>query len=148
MPKRQFDQLQELLAIQERMNRLFEDALRPRAALEDDSMAVWSPAVDIFETENEIVLKAELAEVREEDIQVNVENDRLTIRGERKLPDELKREQFHRIERVYGTFARHFTLPHNIDQEKIRADYKQGVLTIRMPKQDEVEPRHIQVKIG
>src|ERR1051326_6471381 len=99
MPSERFDQLRDLLAIQERMNRLFEDAMRQPYAVDDASgNAVWTPAVDIFETEQEIILKAELPEVRQDDIQVNVEDDKLTIRGERRLPADLKRSEEHTSE--------------------------------------------------
>jgi HSP20 family protein len=147
MSSERLDQLRDLLNIQERMNRLFEDAVRQHHANEA-STAVWLPAVDIFETELEVVLKAELPEVRQEDIQIQVENDKLTIRGERRLPIDLKQEQFHRIERVYGPFARSFALPQNTDREKIHAEFQQGVLTITMPKLNESPARQITIKIG
>jgi HSP20 family protein len=146
MPSERLEQLRELLAIQERMNRLFEDVMRQQT--HEEVNAVWMPAVDIFETEHDLVVKAELPEVKREDIQVLVEHDKLIMRGERRLPAELKRDQFHRVERIYGTFARNFTLPHNIDQDKIVAEYKQGVLTITMPKAGQLRNQKITVKIG
>src|SRR5437870_1180374 len=127
----QWDQLKDLLNIQERMNRLFDDAINhpnPAAAEKEASAGVWTPMVDVFETEQEFVIKADLTEVPSEDIQINIEDSKLVISGERRLPAELKPEQFHCNERHYGRFARVFTLPQNIDEEKVRADYKDGLL--------------------
>ncbi|MEW6733749.1 MAG: Hsp20/alpha crystallin family protein, partial [Acidobacteriota bacterium] len=106
MSSRRWKQMRELIEIQQQMNRLFEDVIeRPRSVEEEETIAgAWMPAVDIYETEQEFILKAELPEVRQQHIQINVENDKLVIRGERHLPYDLKREQFHRIERAYGQF--------------------------------------------
>ena len=141
------DEIIDLLTIQERMNRLFEDVVKNREAAETIGN-VWSPLVDIYETESEIVIKAELTEVSQGEIQIDIAEDKLAISGERKPPADVKRDQFHSVERPYGPFSRSFVLSNNIDQEKIRANYRQGVLTITMPKRNEVHGRQIKVKIG
>ena len=106
----------------------------------------WMPPVDIYETEaHEFVLKAELPDVKREDIQLTFENNVLTIRGERKLGDEVKRESYHRIERQYGSFSRSFTLAPTVDASRIVATFKDGVLTIRMPQREEARPKQIEV---
>ena len=109
----------------------------------------WVPAVDIFETgKQELVLKAELPDMKREDIQVVFENNTLTLKGERKLESELKQEQFHRVERAYGTFSRSFSLPSTVDASKIAAEYKNGVLTVTLPFRDEAKPRTINVEVA
>lgn len=106
----------------------------------------WAPAVDIFETDQrEVVLKAELPEVRREDINITFENGVLTIRGERKYESEMKRENFQRVERHYGAFSRSFTLPATVDASRISASHKDGVLTIRLPQREEAKPKQIAV---
>ena len=143
-----WEPLKDLLTLQDRMNRLFDESVRGiRPGEEALNSALWSPAVDIYETENEVILKAELPEVNQKDIDIQVENSTLTLRGERKFEKEAKRENFHRIERSYGAFARSFTLPTSIDQEKIRADYKDGILKVVMPKREETKPKQIKVAL-
>jgi HSP20 family protein len=106
----------------------------------------WVPAVDIYETDaHELMIKAELPEMKREDIGVTFENNVLTIRGERRLEQEAKRENFQRMERQYGTFSRSFTLPATVDGSKISASYKDGVLTIRLPQREEARPKQIAV---
>ena len=106
----------------------------------------WTPAVDIYETDaNEFVLKAELPDVKREDINLTVENNVLTVRGERKFSDEVKRDNYHRIERHYGSFSRSFTVPPTLDTSRIVASFKDGVLTIRMPQREEARPKQIEV---
>ena len=143
-----WDPFKDLMTLQDRMNRLFEDSIR--GARESDgglTSAAWSPAVDIFETENEVILKAELPGVDQKSIDIHVENNTLTLRGERKLEKETKQENYHRIERAYGSFFRSFTLPGTIDQEKIHAGYQDGVLTVQMPKREETKPKQIKVAL-
>jgi len=144
-----WEPFQDLLAIQERMNRLFDETLqRTRSRDEEDiSAGLWAPPVDIYETENEIVLKAELPEIDQKDIDIKVEDNTLTIRGERKFEQETKKENYHRIERAYGKFSRSFTLPNTIDQEKIKASYKDGILKLVMPKREEKKPKQITVEV-
>ena len=106
----------------------------------------WMPAVDIYETEaREFVVKAELADVKREDINITFENGVLTIRGDRKFSDDVKRDQYHRIERQYGTFTRSFTIPQTVDASRIAASFKDGVLTVRMPQREEARPKQIEV---
>ena len=109
----------------------------------------WMPPVDIFQTgEHELVLKAELPDMKREDIDITVENFVLTIKGEKKFSNEVKEEQFHRIERRYGTFSRSFALPTTVDATKVSADYRNGVLTVRLPLREEAKPRQIKVDVA
>lgn len=108
----------------------------------------WVPAVDIYETDDhEVVLKAELPEMRREDIHLTFENGVLTLKGERKVEEETKRENFQRMERRYGSFSRSFTLPNTVDAARISAAYKDGVLTIRLPQREEAKPKQIAVNV-
>ena len=137
-----WDPFRDLVALQDRMNRLFDESVRNvRTGDEALSSATWSPAVDIYETANEVVVKAELPEVNQSDIDIQVENNTLTLRGERKFDKETKQENFHRIERAYGVFSRSFTLPSTVDQERIKADYKDGILRISLPKREASKPK-------
>ena len=142
-----FDPFREMTALQERVNRIFADAYRR----ENDDLTVrgtWVPPVDIFESGNhELVLRAELPDVAKEDIALRVENSTLTISGQKKMDSEIKEEQYHRIERSYGTFSRSFTLPPTVDTNAIGADYRNGVLTVRLPLRDEAKPKQIQVQV-
>jgi HSP20 family protein len=109
----------------------------------------WVPAVDIFENgKQELVLKAELPDMKREDIQVVFENNTLTLKGERKFESDVKQEQFHRVERAYGAFSRSFSLPSTVDASKIAAEYKNGVLTITLPFREESKPRTINVEVA
>jgi HSP20 family protein len=107
--------------------------------------SAWAPNVDIFEGENELVVKAELPGIDPKDVELNVENNVLTISGERKLEFEDKKENYHRVERAYGSFSRSFSLPRLIDENKIEADYRDGVLTVRIPKHEKAKPRQIKI---
>jgi HSP20 family protein len=127
------------------MNRLFEDASRGWRSDEPSATTTWSPAVDIFETEGEIVVKAELPGMDRKDIALSLENNVLTIRGERRFEKEAKEDNYHRIERAYGGFSRSFSIPTTVDEEKIRADYKDGVLKIALPKREQAKPKQIQI---
>jgi HSP20 family protein len=127
----------------DRLNRMFADFYG-----EAFSRSAWSPAVDIYETDNhEVVLKAELPEMKREDINLTFENGVLTIKGERKLEQETKQERFHRVERRHGVFSRSFTLPNTVDASRISAAYKDGVLTIRLPQREEAKPKQIAVDV-
>ena len=144
-----FDPFREMATMQDRINRIFGDAYTRR--FDDDVMqrGEWAPPVDIFENANqEIVLRAELPGVAKEDIDLRVENNTLTLKGERKRETEVKQEQYHRVERSYGTFSRSFSLPSRIDTEKVRADFKDGVLTITLPVREEAKPRQISVAVN
>lgn len=128
--------------------RLFEDAFT-RLLSEPRASRPWSPAVDIFETENDLVFTADLPGLRSEDINVRVENQTLTIAGERKFEEEKQNsgKGFHRIERSYGTFVRSFAVPNAFDTDKITADYKDGVLTVSLAKKETAKPRQIRVDV-
>jgi HSP20 family protein len=109
----------------------------------------WVPPVDIYQTsEHELVLKAELPDLSREEIDITVENFVLTLKGEKKLATEVKEEQFHHIERSYGSFSRSFSLPRTVDASKVSADYKNGVLTVRLPLREEAKPRQIKVDVA
>ena len=135
---------------EERMRRYLGEGLYPFKDFENEnwSFAVWSPTCDIYETENEIVVKAELPEVKQEDVKVLIENNVLTIRGERKFSDETGKENYHRLERSYGEFSRSFTLPSTVDTERVGAELKNGVLTLTLPKKAEAQPRQIKVAVA
>jgi len=140
-----WDPFRDLSVLQDRMNRLFDDAGRGWRTDGADATTTWSPAVDIFETENEIVVKAELPGVDRKDISLNLENNVLTLKGERKFEKETKEENYHRIERAYGGFSRAFSIPATVDEEKIRADYRDGILSIALPKKEQVRPKQIRI---
>ena len=109
----------------------------------------WVPPVDIYQNgDHELVLKAELPDMAREDIDLTVENDTLTIKGEKRLSSEVREEQFHRIERRYGTFSRSFSLPQTVDAGKVSAEYKNGVLTVKLPMREEARPRQIKVDVA
>jgi HSP20 family protein len=148
MAVQRFDPFREFATLQDRMNRLFGDAYLRR----DDDVAAqgtWAPPVDIYETDrHDLVVKAEIPDVSREDIEVTVENNVLTLRGNKKLPSDVKEEQFRRIERNYGTFSRSFTLPNTVDSSKVSAEYKNGVLTVKLPFREEAKPRSINVEVA
>jgi HSP20 family protein len=127
------------------MNRLFEDMAASRGEEKDLATSSWAPAVDIYETENEVVLTAEIPGIEEKDIEIKVEDNTLTLKGERKFEKETKEENYHRIERAYGSFFRSFTLPTYVDQDKVEAEHENGVLKIRMPKRAELKPRKVKI---
>jgi HSP20 family protein len=144
-----WDPFREMTEMQDRMGRLLGDFYGRRGA--DDVMrrGAWIPPVDIFENgSHELVIKAELPDMKRDDIQLTVDNNTLTISGEKKMDGELKDESCHRIERAYGSFSRSFSLPPTVDAGKVNADYKAGVLTIRLPLREEAKPRQIQVKVN
>ncbi len=139
----------ELSTVQERMNKLFEDVMRsPYRGDEGLATANWAPVVDIFETEKEIVLQAELPGMQEKDIDIKVEDNVLSVSGERRMEKEVKEENYHRIERAYGSFNRSFTLPRTVDREGIKAAYKDGVLKVSLPKKEEVKPKQIKIDVA
>ena len=111
--------------------------------------SVWVPPVDIYQTgDHELVLKAELPDMTREDIDINIENFVLTIRGEKKLAEGVKDEQFHHVERRYGAFSRSFSLPQTVDPNKVSAEYRQGILTVRLPLREDAKPRSIKVDVA
>jgi HSP20 family protein len=137
----------QMAAHQDRMSRMFEGFYgRPQEELARGS---WVPAVDIYSNgQHELVLKAELPDMNQEDIDLTVEDHTLTLRGERKLDSEVAEEQFHRIERSYGSFVRTFGLPSTVDAGQVSAEYKAGVLTVRLPLREEAKPKQIKVKVA
>jgi HSP20 family protein len=141
--------LPELTTMQERVNKLFEDAIKsPYRPDEGFAVSAWAPAVDIYETDKEIVLKAELPEMQEKDIGIKVEDNNLIVSGERRMEKEVKEENYHRIERSYGSFHRSFTMPNTVDRENIKATYKDGVLKVILPKKEEAKPKQIKIDVG
>ena len=138
----------ELTTMQERMNKLFEDVMKsPHRSDEGLSNPNWAPAVDIYETDKEIVMKAELPEMQEKDIEIKVEDNILILSGERKMEREVKEENYHRIERAYGSFTRSFSLPDDADGDKVTANFKDGVLRVQVQKSEKARPRAIEVKV-
>ena len=142
-----WDSSRDAAALQEGMSRLLEGFyIRPQ---EDLTRSAWVPAVDIYSNgQHELVLKAELPDMKEDQFELTVEDNTLTLRGEKKLNTEVAEEHFHRIERSYGSFARSFALPPTVDAGKVNAEYRAGVLTVRLPLREEAKPRHIKVAIA
>jgi HSP20 family protein len=139
-----FDPFRDLQRVQDEVARLFDDRLLARGG---ESVG-WTPKADIFEDEEGVALRFELAGVEPKDVDIRFENGVLTLRGERKMENEDKRDNYHRVELAYGTFTRSFSLPATIDAEKIRAESKNGVLTVHLPKKPEAKPKSIQVKVS
>src|SRR5688500_15124396 len=122
--------IRELTSLQGRMNRLFDESVYRGPSNEDVKVSSWTPQVDIYEVEKEIVIKVEVSEVERDEIQLELEDNRLRIHGERRLPSDILRDRYHRLERAYGSFSRSFDLPPTVDTEGIRAEYRNGVLTV------------------
>jgi HSP20 family protein len=131
--------------LQEQVNRLFESTFPAR--LDDSALTTWAPAVDIYETENELVLKADLPEINEKDLDVRLENSMLTIRGERKFEQQVKEDNYLRVERAYGSFSRSFSLPNTVNTDSIKAEYKNGVLKVELPKRAESKPKQVKISV-
>ena|SRR5947209_17602675 len=141
-----WDPFRELATLQNRVNSIFQDYGRGQDELTTTTSFV--PAVDVYEDEHKVILKLEIPGVSQEDVDIQVENSTLTVRGERKFEKEEKEENFHRIERRYGSFARSFTLPNTLDTENVQANYEHGVLKIELAKRAEAKPKQIKVNIG
>jgi HSP20 family protein len=133
-----WDPFNELLRMQRRFNRSFCD--------ENDSVSTWAPAVDIFEKGDDLIIRAEIPGVGKDDIDINVENNNLRIRGERKRDEEFKQETAYRMERTYGSFVRTFSLPRTVDSSRISASYNNGVLELTIPKAEEAKPKKIEIQ--
>ena len=144
-----WDPFREMSSLQERMNRLMSD-YRTRSPFGEEEMAqgAWIPAVDIYETKESIVLNVELPGVTKDDISLEVKDSTLTIKGEKKLEKNVKEENFHRMERTYGSFTRAFTLPSTVQQDKVKAKFRDGILEIMLPKEEEAKPKQIKVDVG
>jgi HSP20 family protein len=140
-----WEPFRDLMAMQDRMTRLFDETLS-RIGKEEVPRRIWSPPVDILERENEVILKVDLPEMNQNDIEIKVEENTLIIRGERKFIQETPHGNYLQIERPYGTFQRTFAIPRMIDLEKIKAAYKDGVLRIVLLKKEEVHPKQIVVE--
>jgi len=139
-----WEPFRDMIALEDRLNRLFQQGLGPLR--DQESMQAWAPPVDIYETEKEIVLKADLPDVKPEDVDIRLENNTLTLRGERRFEKDVKDENYHRVERQYGSFSRTFSLPTTVDADKIDARYESGVLRVVLPKREEARPKQIRVK--
>lgn len=143
-----WDPSRDMYLLQDRMNKLFEESLaRGRATDETSSGGAWSPPVDVYETEDRIVLKADLPGVDQRDIDLRIEDNVLVIRGERKFPKEENQEDFLRIERYYGSFQRVFRLPSTVDQGGVKASHQDGVLEVTIPKNEGVRSKSIKVEV-
>jgi len=146
-----WDPFRELEEMSDRLNRMITrpgSAQSAGQAKEVMTVADWSPTVDISETEAEYAIKAELPEVKKEDVKVTVEDGVLTLQGERKQEKEEKGKKYHRVERSYGRFVRSFTLPDSVDESKVKAEYADGVLHLHLPKSEKAKPKQIDVKIA
>jgi len=140
-----FDPFRDLRSLQDEVNRLFSTSYGRSYGDESFSRGAWAPNVDIFENKDEIVLEAELPGMNREDFELTVENNVLTLRGERKFERKEEGENFHRVERSYGTFARSFTLPQTVSPEGVTAEYQNGVLRVVLKKREEVKARRIEI---
>ncbi|RLE19497.1 MAG: Hsp20/alpha crystallin family protein [Acidobacteria bacterium] len=140
-----YNPLREMMGLSDRLNRMFEEI--GGFNMNDEITGSWAPAVDVYESENAIEIKADLPGMTEKDIDVTVENNMLTIKGERKFENEEKRESYHRIERQYGSFYRSFQLPNTVDVTKINANFKNGILELALPKREETKPKKISINV-
>lgn len=140
-----FEPFRGVSSLQGQINRLFSEAFD--RSTDEANLTTWAPAVDIYETEHELVVKADLPDVKPEDLDIRVENNILTIRGERKFEKRVNEENYLRVERAYGSFSRSSALANTANSEAIKADYKDGVLTLVIPKREEAKPKQIKVKV-
>ncbi|HXX13605.1 MAG TPA: Hsp20/alpha crystallin family protein [Candidatus Eremiobacteraceae bacterium] len=132
-------------SLQGQINRLFNEAFDRTS--EEGNLTSWAPAVDIYETEHNLVVKADLPDIKPEELDIRVENNILTIRGERKFEKKVDDNNYLRVERAYGSFSRSFSLANSVNTEAIQADYQNGVLTLNMPKREEAKPKQIKVRV-
>ena len=143
------DPFRELEDVSDRLNQMFHRSAPARTnGKETMIVADWAPSVDVSETEGEYQIKAEIPDVKKEDVKVTLEDGVLTIQGERKQEKEVKGKRYHRVERSYGRFARSFTLPDVIDEEKVKAEFKDGILNLALPKSEKAKPKAIEVTVG
>jgi HSP20 family protein len=141
-----WDPFRDLVSIEDELNRLFGRTFAGVESTRPSATGTWMPSMDVFETEGEIVAKVELPGIEPGDVDVSVEDSRLTVSGRREFSSEVKEEQYHRVERRYGAFTRAITLPQTVDTEKVEAHFDNGVLTIEVPKVEKAKPKKIQVK--
>ncbi len=141
-----WEPFRELVSTQDRLNRLFNNTFSRFFEEGDGStLRTCAPPVDVFETDQNVVIKAELPGVKPEDVEVRVEDGSLYLKGERKFEKEVKEENYHHIERTYGNFVRSFPLPNSVNADEAKAEYKDGVLTLTMPKREEAKPKTIKI---
>ena len=133
-------------SFQEQFNSLFSEAFDRSS--DESSITTWAPAVDIFETEHELVVKADLPDIKPQELDIRVENNILTIRGERKFEKQVNENNYLRVERAYGSFSRSFSLANTVNSDAIKAEYKDGVLTLTIPKREEAKPKQIKVNVN
>jgi HSP20 family protein len=133
--------------LQDQINRLFNDTFE-RTGQQESNLTTWAPAVDIYENEHELVVKADLPDVDSKDLDIRVENNILSIRGERKFEKKVNEDNYLRVERAYGSFSRSFSLANTVNPDGIKADYQNGVLTLNIPKREEAKPKQIKVNVG
>ena len=133
-------------SLQDQVNRLFNDVFERQGG--ESSLTAWAPSVDIYETEHELVVKGDLPDIDPKDLDIRVENNILTIRGERKFEKKVNEENYLRVERAYGSFARSFTLANTVNSDAIKAEYQNGVLTLTIPKKEEAKPKQIKVNVA
>jgi HSP20 family protein len=143
-----WEPFREFTTLQDRMNRLFRDSFSSDVQDQSLSTSAFAPPVDVYEDEHNVTLKIEVPGIDEKDIDVRIENNTLTVHGERKFEKEEKEENFRRVERQYGSFTRSFTLPTTVDAEKVAANYDKGILKISLPKKAEAKPKQIKVNVG
>jgi HSP20 family protein len=143
-----WDPFREFVTIQDRMNRLFRDSYSPEGRDEALTTTAFAPPVDVYEDEHNVTLKIEVPGIDEKDIDVRIENNTLTVHGERKFEKEEKEENYRRVERQYGSFTRTFTLPNTVNHDNVQADYDKGVLKIKLAKKAEAKPKQIKVNVG
>jgi HSP20 family protein len=141
-----FEPFRRASTLQDQLNRVFNDVFE--RAGDESNLTSWAPAADIFETEHELVVKADLPDVDPKDLDIRVENNILTIRGERKFEKKVSEDKYLRVERAYGSFSRSFSLANTVNAEAIKADYQNGVLTLTIPKREEAKPKQIKVNVG
>jgi HSP20 family protein len=142
-----WEPFRDLVTAQRDFDRLFREAFSPASGEGEVSTRPWAPPVDIYEDGDRLVLKAEVPGINPEDVEVRVEDNTLYLKGERKFNREIKEQNYHRVERTYGTFARSFSLPNTIDADKVTAGYQDGVLTLTLPKKEEAKPKTIKINV-
>lgn len=147
MMLKQWKPFRDSLNLQDRINGIFNDRYDSWTGNQENLMA-WDPSTDIYEDKDSYLFKVELPGVKKEDLEIELNNQTLTIKGEKKESQEIKKEQYHRVETVSGTFYRSFRLPKTVDNEKIKANLKDGILEVRVPKQEEAKPKSIPIQIG
>ena len=136
-------------SLQERINRMFDDTIRTLYPTDGEELekGIWAPAVDIYETNDSFVVSADLPGLNKDEIQIDLKDNTLTLKGEKKFEEKVSKDNYIRVERAYGSYVRSFTLPQNVDPEKIKAKYKEGVLEVTIPKKEDARPKQIKVEL-